>query len=88
MKLKAFPAEPVNDPSSVGLVLPLCLTVNLGMGIHARVPEKAVTSTSLRNSPCTHVLAHVEQCGVPQFFAMVLEVNCFAVAPDFATPRP
>ena len=48
---EAFPAEPVDDASSFGLVLSLCLTGNLGMGIHAGVPKKAVTSSSLRKGP-------------------------------------
>ena len=33
------------------------------MGIHAGVPKKAVTSSSVRKRSCTHFLAHVEQDG-------------------------
>ena len=53
MKLKAFPAEPVKSSITCRSVLPLCLTVNLGMGIHAGVPKKDVTSSSVRKGP-TH----------------------------------
>ena len=82
MKLEAFPAEPVNDPSSTGLVLSLLSDGEPGHGYPCRCAQESCDFVFSSKSSCTHFLAHVEHCGVPQFFAMFLEVHCFAAAPD------